>query len=302
MSKFVSVVIPCYNQAHYVNEAIESVLAQTYRNYEIIVVDDGSTDGTADVVARYPSVRLVRQANKGISGARNAGLWESKGDYLVFLDADDRLLPEALEIGVDMLLANPECGFFVGHVRTIHADGSVWSTPEFRPVEGDYYLSLLQRNDIWSPGQVMYPRAVVVQAGGFNRLAGGAEDYGLNLRISRTHKICSDERLIFEYRVYDSSMSNNYALMLKQTMQVLSRQKRHLNGRPDYETAYKIGRYTAQTYYGERLLDATVDQVRGGLWRSAIHAIYPLVRYYPKGIAKRALRKVTGSRPSLRKF
>ena len=88
----VSVVIPCYNQAHFLGEAIESVLAQTYPHLEIVVVDDGSTDNTGEVAARYPGVRYVRQENQGLAAARNTGLRHSSGDYLVFLDADDRLL------------------------------------------------------------------------------------------------------------------------------------------------------------------------------------------------------------------
>src|ERR687894_2072239 len=98
----VTVVIPCYNQAHFLGEAIESVLSQTYPHFEIVVVDDGSTDNTSEVASGYPpdKVRLIRQENKGLSAARNAGLGRSGGEYVVFLDSDDRLLAEALEVGV----------------------------------------------------------------------------------------------------------------------------------------------------------------------------------------------------------
>jgi glycosyltransferase involved in cell wall biosynthesis len=94
----VSVVIPCYNQAHFLGEAIESVLAQTYRHYEIIVVDDGSPDTTSKVTSSYPAVRYLRQSNAGLSAARNAGMNVSRGQFLVFLDADDRLLEDALQL------------------------------------------------------------------------------------------------------------------------------------------------------------------------------------------------------------
>src|SRR5215212_1699019 len=125
----VSVVIPCYNQAHFLGEAIESVLAQSYPNFEIVVVDDGSTDDTSEVAAYYPGVRLVRQENKGLSGARNVGLARSEGEYLVFLDADDRLLHEALEAHLEHLKANPECAFVSGHYRFMAVDGSPLPTP-----------------------------------------------------------------------------------------------------------------------------------------------------------------------------
>ena len=96
----VSVVIPCYNQAHFLGEAIESVLKQTYKHFEIVVVDDGSTDNTSEVARRYSGIRCIEQANQGLSAARNTGIRESKGEYLVFLDADDRLRPIALEAGL----------------------------------------------------------------------------------------------------------------------------------------------------------------------------------------------------------
>ena len=103
-SGLASVIIPCYNQAHFLHEAIESASAQTYSHREILVVDDGSTDNTAKVTAGYPGVRYVRQENLGVASARNTGFKQSRGEYLVFLDADDRLLPEALRVGVDCLV------------------------------------------------------------------------------------------------------------------------------------------------------------------------------------------------------
>ena len=95
MSDVVSVVITCYNQAHFLREAIESILAQSYSNHEIIVVDDGSTDNTPQIAKSYSTLRYVYQQNQGLAAARNTGLRESRGEFVVFLDADDRLLPIA---------------------------------------------------------------------------------------------------------------------------------------------------------------------------------------------------------------
>src|SRR5918994_3621037 len=121
----VTVVIPCYNQAHFLGEAIESVLSQSYPNFEILVVDDGSTDDTSEVAGRYPQqVRLIRQENRGLAGARNTGIGHARGEYLVFLDADDRLLPEALEAGGGGVEAPPGGAFFSGRRGNIEADRS----------------------------------------------------------------------------------------------------------------------------------------------------------------------------------
>ncbi len=113
----VSVIIPCYNQAHFLSEAIESVRAQTYPHYEIIVVNDGSTDDPAEVAARFPEAHYIEQKNQGVSETRNAGLRQSEGTYIVFLDADDRLLPNALQVGVDAMKAHPKCALVSGHTN-----------------------------------------------------------------------------------------------------------------------------------------------------------------------------------------
>ena len=86
-------VIPCFRQAHFLSEAIESVLAQDHGSVEIVVVDDGSPDNVGEVAARYPGVKYLRRVNGGLATARNAGLREASGEFLLFLDADDRLLP-----------------------------------------------------------------------------------------------------------------------------------------------------------------------------------------------------------------
>src|SRR5215210_7479587 len=133
----VSVIIPCYNQAHFLGEAIESVLAQNHPRFEILVVDDGSTDDTSEVAARYPEVRCLRQENRGLAAARNAGLRSSEGEYVVFLDADDRLLPNALEAGLVCFEDHRECALVAGHYRLIAADGSLLRQWQSQSVNGD---------------------------------------------------------------------------------------------------------------------------------------------------------------------
>ncbi|MEP6913695.1 MAG: glycosyltransferase family A protein, partial [bacterium] len=157
----VSVVITCYNQARFVAEAIESVLAQTYPHYEITVVDDESQDNPAEVVAHYPQVKYVWQKNQDVSAARNAGLGYSHGEFQVFIDADDRFLPHAFERGVSLLKSHPECGLVTGRHVYIDADGNRTPTiEERRHVERDHYYELLCANFIGCPATVMFRRSV----------------------------------------------------------------------------------------------------------------------------------------------
>src|SRR5919112_4207473 len=152
----VSVIIPCYNQARFLGEAIESVLSQTYPHFEVVGVDDGSTDNTSEVASRYPGVRCIRQENRGLAEARNAGIRHSRGSHLVFLDADDRLLPGALEAGLRHLKEHPECAFVSGWWKIIAADGSPLPTPPQPRVEKDHYEKFLRICYISTPAAVMY--------------------------------------------------------------------------------------------------------------------------------------------------
>jgi glycosyltransferase involved in cell wall biosynthesis len=280
----VSVVIPCYNQAHFLGEAIESVLDQSYPNFEIIVVDDGSPDDTSEVAGSYPEVRLVRQENQGLSGARNAGLARSEGEYVVFLDADDRLLPEALEVHLEHLEAHPECAFVSGPCRRIAADGSPLPTPPRRHVEGDDYLVLLHRCYIWPPAVVMYRRAVFETVGGFNTSLSPAADHEMYLRIARKFPVCSHEKVVAEYRQHGASMQRNPAVMLSAAATARSSQRKYIRGHKQYEESYKAGIRFVQWLYGDRLADEVRAHFRKREWKQALRGTLVLLRYHPWGI------------------
>ena len=280
----VTVVIPCYNQAHFLGEAIESVLVQSYPNFEIIVVDDGSPDDTSEVAASYPKVRLIRQENQGLSGARNTGLRHSKGEYVVFLDADDRLLPEALEAHLDHLEAHPQCAFVSGPCRRIAADGSPLPTPSRLHVEGDHYLMLLHRCYIVPPAVVMYRRAILETVGGFDTSLSPSADHEMYLRIARKFPVCSHENVVAEYRRYGTSMSDNPGLMLSAAVSARSSQRKHIRGHKQYEDSYKAGIRFVQWLYGNRLVDEVRAHLRKREWRRALRGMLVLLRYYPRGL------------------
>src|SRR5215207_3618778 len=288
----VTVVIPCYNQAHFLEEAIESVLAQSHPNFEIIVIDDGSTDDTSEVAERYPGVRLFRQDNQGLAAARNAGLWRSKGEYLVFLDADDRLLPWALEVGLKHLNAHPECAFVSGYYRPIAVDGSPLSLPQQQHrTEKDHYLELLREGPSWPPVTVMFRRSVFESVGGFDASLRAAEDYDMYLRIARRWPINRHDEVVAQYRVHSASLNHNAALMLKSTLAVLRPQWKHVKGNKQYEEALKRGIRVGQDHYGSRLAYKVLAHARRWEWKQAVGDLLALLRYHPR-VPVRACQKL----------
>src|SRR5438874_3411872 len=277
----VSVVIPCYNQAHFLGEAIESALAQTYPHLEIVVVDDGSTDNTAAVVAGYPGVRSVQQGNQGLSAARNAGLRHSIGECLVFLDADDRLLPRAIEVGLACLRDHPECAFVYGRSRFMAFDGSSFQGPPQPRVEGDYYLALLQGCPIFATGSVMYRREIFELVGGFDPSLSPAADYDLYYRIARQFPIRCHEETIAEYRKHGTSMTRSGKMMLKYNLMALRAQWKHVNRSRQQMEAYKTGIRFWKRVWGRYVIEQIRAAIAEGEWKRATEGMLSLLRYSP---------------------
>jgi glycosyltransferase involved in cell wall biosynthesis len=283
MRPLVSVIITSYNQARFLGDAIESILTQTYSQFEVIVVDDGSTDNALEVVARYPRPRYIRQDNQGLSAARNTGLRESNGAYVVFLDADDRLLPIALETGVNCLRAHPKCGFVSGHYSVIKSDGSPKPLRQVPCVERDHYHALLCKNYIGMHATVMYRRDIFESIGKFNTSLRACEDYDLYLRIAARVPIYCHDKLIAEYRQHDANMSRNHQLMLESALSVLQSQRKYVKGHKEYEKAYRTGIKFWHSLFGDPLVTEVGHRFAHGEWRQALGGMLALLRCHPRG-------------------
>jgi glycosyltransferase involved in cell wall biosynthesis len=186
----------CFNQAAFLPDAIESVLNQTVPAAEIILVDDGSTDETAKVAAAYPTICYRWQKNQGLSSARNSGIRAASGDFLVFLDADDRLLPTALESGLRCFAAYPDCAFVSGQHRRIDRKGDVIRLPKRIEIGAEPYLDLLRGNYIGMHATVMYRRWVFDLVGGYNPVLRAGEDYDLYLRVARRYPVARHDDVV----------------------------------------------------------------------------------------------------------
>lgn len=283
-SPLVSVVIPCYGQAAYLEEAIESVLAQTYAQVEIVVVDDGSPDNAARVAGGFPWVRCVRQPNAGLAAARNAGIRESEGELLVFLDADDRLLPRALETGVEGLRAHPEAAFAFGRYRRVSRDGQPLENDDQPRPDADPYSVFLRYNYAGIPATGIFRRSALEEAGNFDETLPGAEDYDLGLRLSRLHAVHPHDQEVAEYRVHGSSMSQDAGAMLAMTQQALRRQRRHVRGNPERRHSYREGHKFWKRYYGDAIVAATRSAFANREWGEGFRGLGTLARRHPRGL------------------
>ena len=279
----VSVVIPCYNQGRFLREAIASATAQGRLVPEIVVVDDGSTDETRAVATRDGTVRYLRQERSGLSEARNAGWRASSGDYVIFLDADDRLLPGAVEAGLEAFGRWPHVAFVFGHYELIDEHGAVLPTWRERRVGddrtfttgdfelilpdgrrggtspqprrmSDYYIAMLRRNCVSMHAAVLYRRAVLEEAGGFDPRLSSLEDYEMYLRLTRTHAAACHDRVIAQYRRHPAAMSGDTLNMLRMALFVLHEERSYVAEHPGALEAYQEGLTFWKRHYGQQLI------------------------------------------------
>jgi glycosyltransferase involved in cell wall biosynthesis len=275
----VSIVIPCFNQAHFLKEAIESVIRQTYRSFEIIVVNDGSTDETSQVAKSFESVILIEQNNQGLSTSRNNGLKKCNGEFLVFLDADDVILPNALEIGVEALKEHPNCVFVSGLCQLVDETGKPRWTIQPTAYSDDYYESLLRSNFIWSPSNVMYRSELFRRISAFNDKLNPVADYELYLRITREFAVFHHSQIVTNYRQHQSSMSQNYKMMLDSVLKVYEKQEQFIKSNPDYRKALKYGVSSFKTMYLESIYYQCSQAAKKGEFKTAFKSALVLLSY-----------------------
>ncbi len=226
MSK-VSIILPTYNCAKYVGAAVESVLNQTYRNFELIIVDDGSTDDTDEALAQYISnnnkIRYIKQENKGHAGARNTGMAAATGDYIAFIDSDDKWMPEKLDEQVWVLQEDPEVGlvhcnvYGFGENQEVRVRGSQLTQEQLNDYSGYIFDNLYSRKIIITTTTVMIRKKCIDAVGMFdeNLTRYGSEDRELFLRILRNYKAKYVNKPLAMYRNRSDSEGQNYGNMIK---------------------------------------------------------------------------------------
>jgi SAM-dependent methyltransferase len=258
----ISVVITTYNHARFLRAAIESIAAQTVAPFEVIVVDDGSAeDDPEEVTKQYSHVRLIRQEHQGLSAARNTGWRAARGRYVVFLDADDQLLPNALQANLERFDAEPECGFVYGAYRDVHAGNQITDVP-LRSMGREPYVTLLKDNVVAMHGTVMYRRDRLEAIGGFDPSLRACEDYDVYLRLARSFPVACGPDCIAEYHHHSSNMSHDLPTMLVAALAVLRNQETGLRGNPTWQAAYNEGIANWKTKYATMLSKKVVKALK----------------------------------------
>lgn len=277
----VAVVITCYNQSEFLAEAINSALVQSISHLELTVVDDGSTDKTETVARGFDNVKYLRQENAGLAAARNAGLRASDGDFIAFLDADDRLLPHALATGIIKLDACRDCAFAAGRFRHIDEKGKLLPL-KTATERGTRYLDLLRFNVVQMHGAVLYRREMLQAIGGFDEMLAAAEDYDVYLRLAQRYPFVQYEDIIAEYRRHGRNMTGDAARMLVSVISVLEAQRPFVAYKPHLKSALDAGLSRYRSTYGRSLLRKVVGRTKHpSEWGTAIGELALVLRVAP---------------------
>lgn len=208
----VSIVIPTFNRGHTLTRAIDSVLSQSYSNFELIVVDDGSTDDTQNILKKISNISILKQENKGVSAARNSGIKKASGEWIAFLDSDDEWLPTKLEKQVAVILENTDAVCVYTNEIWIRNGVRVNLMKKHKKSGGDLLIPSLTQCLI-APSSVMLKKATLIKLGCFREDYPVCEDYDLWLKLTSLYSVIYiDEPLIRKYGGHDDQLSKAVAM------------------------------------------------------------------------------------------
>lgn len=252
----VSVIIHTYNNEKFIGETIDSVLGQTYSDYEIIVVDDGSVDRTHDALLPYlHKIRYHYKENGGIASAKNAGIRLSEAEFIAFLDHDDLWVPDKLDVQMKYFAANPQVGLVYGKYASFRGDTELRIKPE-KGYSGWIFTRLLSKSIIQT-STVMVKRECLDVVGQYDESFILADEYDMFLRIAKRYQCGFVDKVITRYRVHDANASKNDLLFDKENLGVY---KKIYNGCADLDEKEKKILRKRIGMYGIRVARGLYDQ------------------------------------------
>jgi glycosyltransferase involved in cell wall biosynthesis len=277
----VSVVIPCYNSENFIEETLKSVMAQQGYTPEIIVVDDGSTDKTKEIVSRFP-VKLVTQKNSGDSAARGAGLKLVETDYVIFLDHDDVLEPAAIIHHIAGFKDQPDAVMMLGSNYLIDADSKQCGLNKLEPRRFTAYDVVMGTTPSFS--QCMYRTKDLVRVGGFCPEAGSCADHDLNLRLlGWNHEGYIHGKIVMSYRLHAGQQTKSLSKQFRKHMEIIQKHFKK-RGLPNDQQLLRRAEIHWAFYYGQFLPGELYRALARMHFRDAISVVGASLRYFPHGI------------------
>ena len=290
MAPTVSVIIPTYRHAAYVHEALESVFAQTFVDFEVIVVNDGSPDNTDEVVAPYVKtgrIRYIKQENQGQAAARCCGLAVARGEFIALLDDDDLWPEDKLEWQVRHLREFLNIGLVGGSFEVLHAETGRVSRVDSTPGLVSW-TALFDQCPFCSPGQTLVRASLLRQVGAFDQSIWGADDYDMYFRIARCSGIWRSDKVSLRYRVHSNNASKSTERMLANSKRVLDRQFAYLPS-DDPEACRRRGMRYLYQYGGRRLALSFHENMAAGRLSRALSDLSGIRHFIPSVFADSCL-------------
>ena len=259
----ISVIIPVYNGEKTIRETIESVLNQTFRNFELIILNDGSQDSTLEVVSSIQDFRLkvFSHPNAGLAASRNRGTFHAVGEYISFIDADDLWTPDKLETQLKALQDNPEAAVAYSWTNYIDESGQFLRRGGYLTANGDVYAKLLVVDFLENGSNPLIRRQALIQVRGFDESLPAAEDWDVLLRLAAQYSFVAVPYPQILYRVSASSMSAHVVRQETACLKVLERAFKQAPESLQYLKKYSMA--NLYRYLSFKVLDAYPDRKRG---------------------------------------
>ncbi|EAW35914.1 glycosyltransferase [Lyngbya sp. PCC 8106] len=221
----ISVIIPAYNAEKTIKKTIQSVLNQTFLDWELIVVDDGSTDSTKEVVAEIKDNRifLFSFPNAGVSAARNRGVNKSSGEFLAFIDADDLWTPDKLELQLKALQEHPKAAVAYSWTDYIDESDQIIYSGRHITLNGNIYEKLLVRYVLENGSNFLIRKDAYLKVGGFDESIFGVEDWDLSIRLSQLYKFVAIPKTQVLYRMSPHSITSNFSKQELESLRVIEK-------------------------------------------------------------------------------
>ncbi len=293
----VSIVIPCYNQAHYLSDALYGILGQTFTDWEAIIVNDGSSDDTVEVASQFtdPRIRYIYQENRGLGGARNTGIRAAQGKMIALLDSDDLWEPKYLEEMLDRLNHYPEAAAVYCGFQYINSQGQPVGKPSVKTVHPEvFHQTFIYEGNWLVPSAVVFRKQLADEVGLFDESLLGVEDTDLWFRLSECHVFVGLPEILVRYRLHDTNMSKDPQHMITGHRRLVEKRygppegnvltwsepKKHAYARLAHSATWRYlayGDVQKSAHYFQKLVEISPRAAMGmGLWRALARVQLPV--------------------------